>query len=127
MARILLVEDDRPIAQVIRRGLEADGHAVDFADEGNRGLELARKEGYDLIILDLMLPGLDGLSLCKALRAEGCRSEILMLTARDSTEDRVRGLETGADDYLPKPFHFAELRARVNALLRRERAPAAVS
>jgi len=119
--RILLIEDDAPIAGVIKRGLEEARYAVTIARTGAAGLDMALIEPYDLIILDLMLPGRDGWSVCEALRARRVRTPILMVTARDAVDDRVRGLEIGADDYLPKPFEFKELLARVRALLRRER------
>lgn len=117
--RLLLVEDDRQIGSVLRRGLESARFQVEWVTDGATGLELARSGSYDLILLDLMLPGLDGWSICRELREARCTTPILMLTARDSVEDRIRGYELGADDYLPKPFNFAELVARVHALLRR--------
>jgi two-component system copper resistance phosphate regulon response regulator CusR len=117
--RILLIEDDAPIASVIQRGLRGARFTVDVEANGLRGLERAEQEGYGVIILDVMLPGLDGWSICSALRDRCISTPILMLTARDSYEDRVRGLDTGADDYLTKPFHFPELLARVQALARR--------
>jgi DNA-binding response OmpR family regulator len=119
--RILLIEDEGPIAAVIKRGLEGARFTVDVAADGAAGLQKALEEPYSLIILDLMLPKRDGWSVCEALRARRVTTPILMLTARDSVEDRVRGLETGADDYLPKPFDFTELIARVRALLRRDK------
>lgn len=119
--RILLVEDDEVISSVVRRGLERAHYEVDTALDGNRGLELALAGGYDLIILDLMLPGRDGWSICSTLRSRRRTTPVLMLTARDAVDDRVRGLETGADDYLAKPFDFAELLARVRALIRRDK------
>ena len=119
--RILLVEDEVPIAEVIARGLTQAGYAVEIAATGRAGLEKAETGLYALILLDIMLPGLDGWEICKRLRARKITTPILMLTARDAISDRVRGLETGADDYLPKPFDFAELLARVRALLRRDR------
>ena len=121
--RILLVEDDHAIAHVIRRGLEAAGYTVDAVEDGALGREAALESPYDLMILDLMLPGMDGRSLCRELRAQGRTMPVLMLTARDSLDDRIEGFAAGADDYLVKPFHFAELLARVQALLRREHAP----
>jgi len=117
--KILLIEDDAPIALVIQRGLRGARFTVDVEADGLRGLERAQHEGYGVIILDVMLPGLDGWSICSSLRDRRCSTPILMLTARDSPEDRVRGLDTGADDYLTKPFHFPELLARVQALARR--------
>src|SRR5687767_5355773 len=118
--RILLVEDEEALGAVVKQGLEAVRYGVDWATDGAEGLEMARQGGYDLIILDVMLPGRDGWSICEALRARRDRTPILMLTARGDVDDRVRGLELGADDYLPKPFAFKELRARVAALLRRD-------
>jgi DNA-binding response OmpR family regulator len=115
-----MVEDEAPIAAVVRRGLERAGYQVELAADGLAGWELAKDGGYALILLDLMLPGLDGLELCRRLRARRDRTPILMLTARDAVPERVKGLEAGADDYLPKPFAFEELLARVRALLRRE-------
>jgi DNA-binding response OmpR family regulator len=117
--KILLVEDEAPIAAVIKRGLESARYSVDVADDGERGLELALTGDYSLVILDLMLPGRSGWSICEALRERRMEVPILMLTARDTVADRVRGMEIGADDYLPKPFNFAELLMRVQALLRR--------
>lgn len=118
--RILLVEDDDVIAERIKVGLERAHFDVDIAADGETGLEMARSGPYALLILDLMLPGRDGLQVCEALRLRRNPVPILMLTARGSVEDRIRGLNTGADDYLPKPFDFNELVARVRALLRRE-------
>ena len=118
--RILLIEDEAGIAGVVQRGLQQAGYAVTIADNGNMGLRLAETEEWDLILLDWMLPGRDGIEICRALRVRRNRTPILMLTARDDVPDRVRGLETGADDYLPKPFAFEELLARVRALLRRD-------
>ena len=119
--RILIVEDDVVIASLIRKGLERERFDVDLASDGETGLQLAQQGGYGVILLDVMLPRRDGWSICAALRARRDITPILMLTARDSVDDRVRGLETGADDYLPKPFDFKELLARVRALLRRDR------
>jgi len=116
---ILLVEDDREIARFLSRGLAAEGFAVDVVEDGGPALEAARAKTYDLVILDLMLPEIDGLTVCRALREERPLPMILMLTARDSRDDKVIGLRSGADDYLTKPFDFAELVARVEALLRR--------
>ena len=118
--RILLIEDEEVIAGAVRQGLEEAHHVVDWAPDGETGLDLASGGGYALIILDLMLPGRDGWSICRTLRARRDATPILMLTARDAIDDRVRGLDLGADDYLPKPFDFTELLARVRALLRRE-------
>jgi len=119
--KILLIEDEPGIARLIRRGLEDAGYAVEATANGRLGLEMAEKKSYNLLLLDLMVPGLDGWQVCEALRASGSQLPILMLTARDSVPDRVRGLDLGADDYLPKPFEFPELLARVRALLRRDR------
>jgi DNA-binding response OmpR family regulator len=119
--KILLIEDDAPIASVVRRGLEGARFQVDVAEDGETGLRLALGGEYDLILLDLMLPGRDGWSICETLRRRRITTPILMLTARDAVDDRVRGLETGADDYLPKPFGPPELMARVRAVLRRAR------
>src|SRR5262245_38299469 len=104
--RILLIEDESGIASLIRRGLEQANYAVEVAGDGAKGLEMAFARSYALIILDVMLPGLDGWRICEELRAARNRVPILMLTARDGVDDRVRGLELGADDYLPKPFDF---------------------
>ncbi len=119
--RILLVEDEAAIASVVRRGLEQAKYQVEVAADGARGLELALTENFGLILLDLMLPKLDGWQVCEELRAQRCRTPILMLTARGQVLDRVKGLEMGADDYLAKPFEFIELLARVRALLRRDK------
>ncbi len=119
--KILLIEDEPGIARLIRRGLEDAGYSVEATANGRQGLEMAQEKTYNLLLLDLMVPGLDGWQVCEALRAQGSQIPILMLTARDSVPDRVRGLDLGADDYLPKPFEFPELLARVRALLRRDR------
>lgn len=119
--KILLVEDDEPIARVVRRGLEQAGFQVDVAVDGLKGLQEASQHSYALVILDIMLPGMDGWRVCEELRERRIPVPVLMLTARGTLEDKVRGLETGADDYLPKPFEFPELLARVRALLRRDR------
>ncbi len=118
---ILIIEDERRLATVLQRVLSEEHHTVDVAFDGTTGLERAASAGYDLIILDLMLPGIEGMELCKALRASQVQTPILMLTARGAVEDRVAGLQAGADDYLVKPFAMAELLARVAALLRRGR------
>jgi Response regulators consisting of a CheY-like receiver domain and a winged-helix DNA-binding domain len=117
--RLLLVEDERPLGNLIRQGLEQAGYKVEWATDGDQGALLATEGGFDLVILDVMLPGRDGWSICQSLRARRDPVPILMLTARDAVDDRVKGLELGADDYLTKPFDFKELRARVRALLRR--------
>jgi two-component system, OmpR family, response regulator MprA len=117
--RILIVEDDSRMAELLRRGLSKEGHSVELASNGVRGLELARQEGFDAVVLDIMLPGLDGLSIARRLRAGGVRIPILMLTGRDSVPDVVKGLDAGADDYLTKPFSFEVLAARLRAMGRR--------
>jgi two-component system OmpR family response regulator len=119
--RIIVVEDAVKLALALKRGLEGEGYAVDTVHDGltARKRILARDGQYDLLILDVMLPGLDGLSLCRDLRARGVTTPVLMLTARDTTGDKVAGLDSGADDYLVKPFAFAELLARIRTLLRR--------
>ena len=118
--RILVIDDDRRLCTVIKRGLLEEAYAVDLAYDGEEGEYLAEVNPYDLIILDIMLPNKDGIQVCRELRAKKINTPILMLTAKDTVEDRVRGLDTGADDYLVKPFAFNELLARVRALLRRE-------
>jgi two-component system, OmpR family, response regulator len=117
--RILLIEDDRETANYIARGLTEEGHIVDSLADGRDGLVQATKEAYDLVIVDRMLPGLDGLSLVKTMRGAGARVPVLFLTSLGGVDDRVEGLEAGADDYVVKPFAFSELQARVNALARR--------
>lgn len=117
--RLLLVEDSERLCESLSAGLSRLGYAVDVVHDGTTGLSQARANPYDLVILDLMLPGLDGLAVLEGLRAAGSQTHVLVLTARDTVEDRVRGLRAGADDYLVKPFAFAELAARVQALLRR--------
>src|SRR5882672_5317305 len=119
--RVLIVEDEAKMAGLIRRGLEREGMAVDVADQGEDALWRAEAVEYDAIVLDLMLPGIDGLEVCGRLRDAGVWSPILMLTARDGVKDRVAGLDRGADDYLTKPFSYAELLARLRALARRGR------
>jgi len=117
--RILVVEDELKMAAVLRRGLVEEGHAVDVARTGDDGLWMAQAVDYDAIVLDLMLPGLDGVEVCRRWRENAVWAPVLMLTARDATDDRVAGLDAGADDYLAKPFSFAELLARLRALVRR--------
>lgn len=117
--RVLLVEDDPGVGELVSEDLEAQGYAIDWARDGDEAFALIGLFPFDLIVLDVMLPGRDGFELTRALREERVRVPILMLTARDALEDRVQGLELGADDYLVKPFHLNELRARVRALLRR--------
>ena len=117
--RILLVEDESDAAAVLAKGLREHAYAVDIARDGHQALEQTAINDYDLIVLDLLLPGIHGLEVCRRLRAEGATTPILMLTARGEPDQRVQGLDVGADDYLPKPYHFPELLARVRALLRR--------
>jgi len=117
--RLLVVEDEHRIAQALKDGLEQEAYAVDVCHDGEDGYNTASAEEYDLIILDVMLPGMDGFEICKKLRTERNHTPILMLTAKDQNHDIVHGLDTGADDYLPKPFSFEVLLARVRALLRR--------
>lgn len=118
--KILIIEDEKKIADSIKKGLRQENHIVDVSYDGTAGFDLASSEKYDLIILDLMLPGMDGWTICKKLRSEErVDTPILMLTARGSVDDKVEGLNIGADDYLPKPFSFEELLARVKALGRR--------
>ena len=117
--RILLVEDDSGVAGFIVKGLTEERYAIDLASDGEEGLLMANTIPYDLIILDVMLPNLDGLSVCRRLRGQGKAVPIILLTAKDAIEDRVTGLDMGADDYLTKPFAFPELLARIRSLLRR--------
>lgn len=118
--RILLVEDEPSAATMLAKGLREEAYAVDIAADGEAALTQAFINDYDLIILDIVLPGKDGFKVCRELRKNGLTAPVLMLTARDAVEDRVEGLDSGADDYLPKPFDFDELLARVRALLRRK-------
>lgn len=118
--RLLIIEDYGPLLKSMTKGLQENGYAVDSTDEGEEGLWFALHHDYDVIILDLMLPGRDGLSILKELRATGKQIHVLILTARDTVEDRVKGLDLGADDYLVKPFAFTELLARIRALVRRQ-------
>jgi len=117
--RILIVEDERRLSNIIKKGFVEDGFAVDQAYDGGEGQYLAEGEQYDLIVLDIMLPKKDGLQLCKELRKKSIKAPILMLTAKSTTEDKVAGLDSGADDYITKPFSFIEFRSRVHALIRR--------
>ncbi|MEK7572122.1 MAG: response regulator transcription factor [Patescibacteria group bacterium] len=117
--RILIVEDEHKIAASLKRGLEQESYAVDIAHTGNEGLDFALGEEYDIIILDRMLPEIDGIEICKSIRAEKIHTPILLLTAKGQTHDKVEGLNAGADDYLVKPFAFEELLARLRALQRR--------
>jgi two-component system, OmpR family, response regulator len=116
---VLVVEDEVKMAALIRRGLSEEGLTVDVADSGEKALGMARASSYDAIVLDVILPGIDGFETCRQLRTEGVWTPVLMLTARGALEDRVTGLDGGADDYLTKPFSFAELLARLRALVRR--------
>jgi len=118
--RVLVVEDETRMASLLKRALEEEGHAVDVAADGGDGLWLATENAYAAIVLDVMLPDLDGFELCRRLRDQGLWVPVIMLTARDSVGDRVRGLDAGADDYLVKPFSLAELAARLRALARRD-------
>ena len=117
--RVLVVEDEVKLAALLRKGLREEGLLADVAVTGEDALWMAEATSYDVILLDLMLPGIDGFEVCRQLRADEVRTPILMLTARDAVEDRITGLDTGADDYLAKPFDFGELLARLRALARR--------
>ncbi|MGH2760058.1 MAG: response regulator transcription factor [Actinomycetota bacterium] len=117
--RILVVEDDRKMARLLENGLREEGYAVDLAPDAREAEWLGREQDYDAVVLDIMLPDADGFEVCRRLRAGGRWAPILMLTARDAVQDRVWGLDSGADDYLTKPFAFAELLARLRALIRR--------
>jgi two-component system OmpR family response regulator len=117
--RILIVEDEPKLARLLARGLGEEGHAADIAATGEQALWMAGAAAYDAIVLDVMLPGVDGFAVCRTLRAREVWTPVLMLTARDAVEDRIEGLDTGADDYLLKPFAFSELLARLRALVRR--------
>ena len=119
--RILLVEDDVRIARFIKKGLKENAYAVDVVEDGEEALYQTEVNDYDLIILDIMIPGKDGFEVCEEIRESSNNTPVLMLTARDTVEDRIHGLDTGADDYLTKPFEFGELLARMRALLRRPR------
>jgi two-component system, OmpR family, response regulator len=117
--RVLVCEDEELMAELVRQALDEEGHEVDVVASGERAIDAAARSAYDLVLLDVMLPGLDGFATCRRLRERGIGVPVLMLTARDAVDDRVRGLDSGADDYLGKPFSLAELLARVRALLRR--------
>jgi two-component system, OmpR family, response regulator len=117
--RVLVIEDEPKMAALVARGLREEGHAADVASRGEDGLWMANSAPYDAIVLDVMLPGLDGFATCRRLREQGTWAPVLMLTARDAVTDRVAGLDAGADDYLVKPFSFSELLARLRALVRR--------
>jgi two-component system OmpR family response regulator len=121
--RVLVVEDEPKLGRLLQRGLRGRGHAADLATEGESAVALARARPYDAIVLDVMLPGLDGFGVCAQLRKVEVWTPVIMLTARDSVPDRIRGLDVGADDYLVKPFSFAELLARLRALARRQTVP----
>jgi heavy metal response regulator len=121
--RILIVEDEVKIALFIKRGLKEEGYSVDIANDGESGYSLAMNEDFDLIVLDIMLPGIDGIELCKKLRNEKISIPIIMLTAKNTIQDKVSGLDSGADDYLTKPFAFEEFLARIRALLRKKENP----
>jgi DNA-binding response OmpR family regulator len=120
MSRLLLVEDEIKLGSTLEEGLERAQYTVDLARDGEEALDFARVGTYDIIVLDVMLPGVSGLDVCRTLRSDGVRTPILMLTARDAVSDRIDGLDSGADDYLVKPFAFGELLARIRALLRRD-------
>lgn len=119
--RILVVEDERKVAQALREGLEGESYSVAVAHTGEEGFFLVNSEHFDLVVLDVMLPGRNGIEVLSAMRKRGLQTPVLVLTAKDAIEDRVLGLDTGADDYLVKPFAFPELSARIRALLRRGR------
>lgn len=123
--RILVIEDEKKIADFVKRGLKEEGYAVDIAYDGEQGYFLAKTNDYDVILLDLMLPKIDGITLCKRLKEEKVASPVIMLTAKDTVKDKVRGLDSGADDYLTKPFDFEELLARIRAILRKKDSGAA--
>jgi heavy metal response regulator len=117
--RILVIEDEKKVADFVKRGLKEEGYAVDVASDGEDGLFQASEIAYDLILLDLMLPKIDGISLCRKLRENDIQTPLIMLTAKDSVKDKVTGLDSGADDYLTKPFSFEELLARIRVLMRK--------
>lgn len=119
--RILVVEDEQKIAAIIKRGLEQEAYAVDTASDGRQGFDMASATEYDVLVLDLMLPEIDGLDVCRLLRKNGIQTPVLILTAKSQLDDKVTGFDAGADDYLTKPFAFAELVARIRALIRRPR------
>ena len=121
--RVLIVDDDRAIRESLARALELEGYEVDVVVDGVEALARTRREAFDALVVDVMMPGVDGLGVCRVLRADGDRTPVLMLTARVETPDRVAGLDAGADDYLPKPFELDELLARLRALLRRATPP----
>ncbi len=119
--RVLLIEDEKDLARVIKKGLEEEGYSVDVAHDGEEGLYMAENYEADVIILDILLPVMDGLSVLREMRRSGIKTPVLLLTAKGDVSDRIKGLDTGADDYLAKPFDFGELLARIRALLRRAR------
>src|ERR1700746_2707155 len=121
--RVLVVEDEKKLGELLRRGLREEGYAADVADRGEEALWMARAVPYAAIVLDVVLPGTVGVVFCRRLRRDGVWTPVLMLTARDAVDDRVVGLDAGADDYLTKPFHFGELLARLRALTRRRAPP----
>jgi len=125
--KILVVEDEAAIAKILKRGLEMEQYAVDLAYDGQEGLEKASKDNYDLIITDVMLPTIDGMELCKLLRKRNIETPVIMLTARDTVEDKVLGLDAGADEYLTKPFTLEKLNARIKAVLRLRKIKAAIN
>ena len=116
---ILVVEDDAPLARIVKKSLESGGHTVQVAVDGQEGLDLGRQRSHDAVVLDIQLPKVNGMDVCRMLREDGNRVPIIMLTARSAVADRINGLDAGADDYLPKPFSLAELQARLRALSRR--------
>jgi len=118
---ILVVEDDAPLAKIVKKSLESGGHTVDVAVDGQEGLDLGRQRSHDAVVLDIQLPKVNGMDVCRKLREDGNAVPIIMLTARGAVADRIDGLDAGADDYLPKPFSLAELQARLRALSRRGR------
>ena len=117
--RILIIEDEQKMAEILKRGLEEENFTVEIANDGDTGLTIGKEQKFDVILLDVTLPGMDGFDVAKELRATNIKTPILMLTARDSTEMKVRGLDSGADEYITKPFAFAELLARIRAQVRR--------
>lgn len=119
--RILLIEDDRDLVRILKKGLEEEGYSIDTSFDGIEGLYMAEEIPYDVIILDLMIPGLDGISLLSKLRGKGNTTPVMILTAKDRLDEKVKGLDTGADDYITKPFEFDELLARLRALIRRNK------
>jgi len=119
---ILVVEDDAPLAKIVKKSLESGGHTVDVAVDGQEGLDLGRQRSHDAVVLDIQLPKVSGMDVCRRLREDGNHVPIIMLTARSAVSDRINGLDAGADDYLPKPFSLAELQARLRALSRRGQA-----